>query len=37
MFVHMYAILCIAASVISMNPYNCYRNGRFLEIFFGDM
>lgn len=37
----MYAMLLhIAASVISMNLCNSYRNGRFLEkgqIFFGDM
>lgn len=37
---HMRAILCIGASMIFMDPYSCYRNGRFLEkgqILFGDM
>lgn len=40
MLIHVYAIVLIAASMISINLYNCYRNGRFLEkgqIFFGDM
>lgn len=40
MLIHVYAVVLIAASMISINLYNCYRNGRFLEkgqIFFGDM